>query len=714
MYKVIPNHHPAVLDLVTYLQNKTQNTDEQFFLATIAYYLSKIASSQRTVVKTKERGDIPVNQYVIATASSGYGKNFTTNLLEGVVQGFKDKFVTETMPMLAETNMRLLADERAAAAGSDPETEFTTLWNNYERSGEYLFTFDSGTAPALKQLRSKILLSKVGAVNFSVDEIGSNLLHSTELLNVYLELYDKGLVNPKLVKNTNDNIRDIEVKGFTPANMLLFGTPAKIFDGSHVENMFMSFLETGYARRCLFGVGNSPKNKPTITAAELYQQLISPAISDIKDKWSAIFTELADSTHSNWNVDLNDKEAINLLQYRMWCDDRADRMNDFDEIQKAEMKHRYFKVLKLAGAYAFIDSKLQIDQETLDQAIYLVEELSVSFKQILAREPAYARLARYISDVDVELTHADLNEALPFYSTGKGAREEMMAMATAWGYKHSILIKRQYVEGIEFFTGYTLAKTDLDKIILSYSEGDWSKGYINEEVPFTELHTLCTQDQFRWLGNHLIGGQRSTETTQEGTNVVVLDIDGTAPLSLVMDLLKEYTYFIHTTKSHTEESNCYRVVLPLNYVVKLDPDEYREFIDNIRKWLPFEVDPNSNKIAQVWTTYTGCDYYYNEGELVEAIKFVPKTKRNEQFISEQKEIKDMGALERWFAQRISEGNRNDNMLKFALALVTSGLGLAEIKKRVFSFNKSLPNPLEVVEIDTTIMRTVANKIGGTI
>lgn len=701
-------HHPAVEELVDLLKSKTQSQDEQFFLAEVAYYLGKIASTQRAVINTKDRGEIPVNIYAIGLAQSGFGKNFSVNIMEEIISDFKERFTQESMPKLAESNIRNLADIRAIKRNSSPDTEYEALSSNYDRSGEYLFTFDSGTAPALKQMRTKILLANCGSINFQVDELGSNLMASTDILNAYLELYDKGLINTKLVKNTLENIRDVDVKGFTPANMLLFGTPSKLFDGGATERMFNEFLETGYARRCLFGYGEYTESDMQLTAEELFDKLTSPILSSTEAKWKNHFHKLADTTHANWKLDLPDDQAIELIKYKMACDRLADSMGEHQEIEKAEMKHRYFKALKLAGALAFIDEEFEITTDHLKQAILVVETLSKSFKRVMTREPSYARLARYIAEVGTEVTHADLNEALPFYSTSRTAREELMSLATAWGYKQHILIKKQFLEGIEFFSGESLKKTNLAEVIISYSE-DWAQDYQNEIVPFDQLHTLCSQDEFRWVNHHLQGGYRKTENALPGSNLVVLDVDGTCSLSLAQELLKDYTYFIHTTKSHTDTENRFRIVLPLNYVVKMDVDDYREFIDNIRRWLPFEVDPCSNQIAKAWTTYENCDYYYNDGELLEALKFIPKTRRNEEFIKDSQKVGSLDSLERWFAQKISKGNRNNNFLKYALALVDSGFDLAEVRSRVLHFNKQLDAPLEVGEIESTILRTVASK-----
>ena len=71
---------------------------------------------------------------------------------------------------------------------------------------------------------------------------------------------------------------------------------------------------------------------------------------------------------------------------------------------------------------------------------------------------------------------------------------------------------------------------------------------------------------------------------------------------------------------------------------------------------------------------------------------------------------NMDNLERWFAERMSSGNRNNTLLKFALALVDAGLTYIEIEGRVLNLNKQIQNPLTEDEIRNTVLITVAQKI----
>ena len=49
----------------------------------------------------------------------------------------------------------------------------------------------------------------------------------------------------------------------------------------------------------------------------------------------------------------------------MKCEDQADDMKDHMSLHKAEMNHRYYKAIKLAGAYAFADNSDEITQRSL-------------------------------------------------------------------------------------------------------------------------------------------------------------------------------------------------------------------------------------------------------------------------------------------------------------------------------------------------------------
>lgn len=704
-------HHPILEKIVDMLVTKTQNTDRKFFRVIAAYFLAKIAASMRAKVFTKDRGEIPLNIYALALAPSGSGKGFSVNLLENdFFGGFQQRFMEETFPLVAEQHIWEVALKRAARNGTQDQEEYDKAEKEFRQTGALAFTFDSGTPAAVKQMRHKLLMAKIGSINFQVDEIGSNL-NSTqvmEVLNLFLELYDQGQIKQKLTKNTAENQRGEELQGKSPANFLGFGTPSKLLDGGPTEDAFYSLLDTGYARRLFFAFGHRIRAAHSQTAAEIYAKLIEPTDKKAMDAIYHHFVNLADPSKYNWTIEVPDEVAIRLLEYKIECERIADNLPEHEEIKKAELSHRYFKALKLAGTYAYVDEELILSMENLHASIKLVEESGEAFQELLNRDKTYVKLAKYLAAEGTEQTHADLHEALPFYKSGTGARNEMMTLATAWGYRQHIIIKKTFVDGIEFFKGETLEETDLNKIKVSYSD-HFAYNYLNEEVPFDSLDQLFTAPGYNWCNHYVQNGHRSEKTMVNGFNMIGLDVDEGTPLFMAHDLMKEYSFMTYTTKRHTDLDHRYRIIFPINYNLNLDTEEYEQFIANLLTWLPFKVDESANQRSRKWLTNPNALIHKNEGKLLDALKFVPKTQKNEQYLQQYQSIESLDNLERWFAQRIAVGNRNNQMHNYAMALYDSGFSFSDIEKKVLFFNNQLSNKLSEDELRITVLASVAKK-----
>lgn len=700
-------HNPCLEEITDLICRKTQNTDKGFFHVEVAYFLSKMAASMRAYIDSADRGQIPVNCYAICLATSGYSKGYSVNIMEDtILSGFRREFCGRLFHTIADRNINARAEDIAVANQLEVEDVLQQLKDSYNKAGNYVFTFDSGTSPAVKQMRNKLLLSEIGAINFEQDELASNLLSSTDVIAVFLELYDQGKVKTKLIKNTSENVRDLDIDGKTPANMLLFGTPVKLFDGGTTEDFFYSMLDTGYARRCLFGYGlnNDKKAYYSQTAEEIYEALIEPKNKEITDKWNSYFTSLAQESMYNFRIELQKREAIQLLEYRIECEKKADELSQYAEIQKAELNHRYFKALKLAGTYAFIERANVISSDHLMQAIKLVEESGENFLKILNREKSYMKLANYLASVNEELTHADLTEALPFYKSTQ--RNELLSLATAWGYKHHILIKKTFSDGVEFMKGEALEETNLNNLIISYSN-DFANNYISDYAPFDQLATnLFKLDGMNWCNHHFKDGHRANIDALSPFNMVVLDVDGDISLNTAERLLKDYIYILYTTKRHTEEINRFRVVLPIKYTLSFDLEDYKAFMNNILSWMPFKSDDAANQPSKKWLTNPNAEIRINStGSLLDPTKFIPNTFRNASFLKDQKKINSFDNLERWFAKQIETGNRNNLLLKYALCLVDNGLDLEAVEEKVLGFNKKLKDKLPEEEIQNTILVT---------
>ena len=701
--------HPTAEKLVNVLCNKTQNTDPLFFRVLVAYYFSVAAAQMRCTIATLDRGDIPVNMYALNLATSGFGKGHSTYIIEEQVMAqFRDRFLTETFPVLAEDNLPKLAVQRAQRKVVDPDEELVRVQKEFDGLGSLLFSFDSGTSPAVKQMRHKLLMANAGAMNLEIDEIGLNLSSSAEVLNTFLELYDKGRVKTKLVKSSAENTRFEEIRGATPTNLMMFGTPSKLFDGSQTEQLLYEMLDTGYARRCFFGYLRGSSKDMSLTAEQVYALNVSNNNDKFMEDLSDHLEKLADIINVNKRLRMDKATSIELIEYRLLCEKTAATYPEHEEMKKAEMSHRYFKVLKLAGAYAFIDDSPEVTLGHIHNAIKLAEECGKAFQLMLNRDRPYVKLAKYIANCRQDVTQADLVEDLPFYRGSSSQKNEMMNLAIAYGYKNNIIIKKAYSDSIEFFRGETLDPTNTDKMILSYSQ-DITTDYQNELAPFDKLHLLTQAQGMHWVAHHLNGGYRNSDNCLPGFNLVVVDVDGGVNINTVRLLLNGYKYLIYTTKRHTDDEHRFRIILPTNYVLKLDGRDYKEFMSNIFTWLPIQVDEAAAQRERKWLSHAG-HYEYGDGELLDVLPFIPKTSKNEARKAKLESQQSMDNLERWIINNTGDGNRNNMLLRFAMILVDAGFEFDNVRSRVMALNDKMVDKLEEAEITATILVSVMKAI----
>jgi hypothetical protein len=705
-------HHKAMSELVDLLCHRTGNVNRDFFQAEVAYFLGMIPSSMRAKIASPERGLIPINIYSIGLATSGFGKGHSVSILEEALSGFREEFMKSTFGQIAETSLFNMAVDIAAAKGGDEQKELEALENDYKKQGHAPFIFDSGTGPAVKQLRYKLLLAQIGAINFQMDEIGSNLVGNTEVLNTLLELYDLGKIKAKLVKNTPDNERGLDIAGSTPSNVLMFGTSSKLFDGSKIEEEFFSFLATGYARRCFFGMGKSEEFTPTVNPEDVYNALVSKNQSQALSKWKTHLTKFADPRYHGVEIDIPKEVGVELVAYRLFCEAQANQMPEHEEIRKAELSHRYFKSMKLAGVFAFLDDSPTITLDNLRQAIKVAEESGASFQNLLKRERNFVRLAKYIAASPDNLTHADLVEDLPYYPSSTTARREMMDLAMAWGVSNHVVITKKVVSGVEFFSGSTLQETDLHKLTFSFSD-HFAADYEPQEQPLDKLPKMLAAPGFHWSNHRFEGEHRAEDKVIPGFNMVVVDVDGGITLDAVHELLADYTFITSTTKRHTEEEHRFRLIMPTNYVLHLDKTDYKDFMNSFLLWLPFESDTSANQRAKKWMTHGGSQVHVNRGpQVVDVLPFIPKTKQNSEYVSSVADLGRLDHLERWFLNNMEVGSRNNNLLNYAMMLKDAGMGFAELEGKVLTLNEQMDNPLKKDEVQSTVLKSVAAKFAA--
>jgi hypothetical protein len=666
-----------------------------------------MATMMRTTVEFAGSKNIPTNIYALNLANSGFSKGKSLNILEDELFGkFRKQFTNGIYPAISSDNLAVEAGELAVRMGIDIADAHKMVKKQFDSTAKFQYAFPLSTVEGLRSLRLRFGMAGIGSTCMEADEVGSVLTSQTmmESLALYLETYDMGKGKQKLIKSDSNP----EMLQAVPANLLLFGTPTKLMDGGATEQAFMELLETGYARRLFFGYVKDFEQESELTPEEIYMQLTSSTTEASLVMLSSQFESLADKAQYNKSLITSKDVAIKLISYKQYCESRAKDMKDHESTRRAELEHRYWKVLKLAGCYAFVDGDNEIRESHIDNAIALAEESGEAFTRLMNRDKPYVRLANYIADVNRKITQVELIEDLPFYRGSEAQKRELMNLAIAYGYQNGIIIKKTIGDGIEFYSGSKLEPTNLNKLIVSYSTemADNYKAITGEASTWAGLHKLvCYESPMNYCSHHFKDGHRSGENAEPHFNLLILDVDKGLNMETCKTLLKDYKFLMATTKRHTETDHRYRIILPMTHTLKMNAEEYKEFMKNIFEWLPFEVDEQTGDIARKWSSHPGT-HYYNDGELFPAMNFIPNTKK-------QRELKDniemygsLDALQRWFAMNIGDGSRNVMMYKYAMALLDKGLNSETIRYSLEDMNSKLEKPLPMREIDSTIMFSV--------
>ena len=144
----------------------------------------------------------------------------------------------------------------------------------------------------------------------------------------------------------------------------------------------------------MFGYTIDSNRTKYASAQERYQQMVDANLAKDMLAIQQTFTNFAKRPF-NPVLQISKANSIYLIQYQMKCEAAADDMKDHMSIHKAEMIHRYYKAIKLAGAYTFADNSTEITQDHLDYAISIVEDSGEAFHTLMRKQGPYERLALF-------------------------------------------------------------------------------------------------------------------------------------------------------------------------------------------------------------------------------------------------------------------------------------------------------------------------------
>ncbi len=699
----------TISQLVRLVRTKTPEVNKYFTTMMVMNKVAQIVGNMRGKISYMDGSIIPLNMYGVMLATSGYGKGKTNNILEeNITNGFIDKFMNSYAPKISSDALEDLSERNSVQYGTELTESRAKVMKEWDRLPKHLYSFSDATLEGFKAKRVKLSMIDLGATNLEVDEIGLALERISDIIGLVLEVYDGGKAKSKLIKvDSNSDAKKV------PANVFFFGTPSKLLSGGRIEKLFIEFLDNGYARRTVFGYIEEDAEIEEINSADILASMRRVDTEQEMRNISDYLARFASDNYHNKIISVDDKEAIMILDYKTSCENRSRELRKHQEIQKAELKHRHWKMFKIAGILSFIDNRNNISEEDVLDAIEFVEESGQAFDRIMNRSPNHERLLDFILDQKRSITQADLVESLHFYGQlGKVQKEEMLVLASSFAYSHNAVITRKFNDGVEFISAKILEDNSGEQTILSIST-DITEGYDNKIGKFDNLKNIL-KSNFHYCSHHFNDGYRDWEHARPKFNIVILDIDDGDSLQLVMALMNDYKYLIGTTKRHQKEGygDRFRMVLQLDRTIELDRDEHSMFMENIFNWLPFNVDTACKDIARKYMGYPEALLFENEGQTIPSIDFIPHTSKSINTAKRITDLSSLDSLERWFSLNSSSGNRNNLTHRFAMMLVDGGLDYETIEEKVRKMNDSLDSPLPERELYASVFTTVRKKLKG--
>ena len=679
-----------MIDIMTRLLAGVDNEDDikRYARLVSLYGVASIANSIRTeVVIPTDNETMPINLYGVGLAGSGISKSKTVN--------YVTSWIEECWRDIKE-----LGNKRLEVIDPFQLEEINDMTKDGV-SVEYFYK--SITDASLTKLIRILDIADYGSVNLIIDEFASVIGRDYELLSSsILEIFDRGRLSVNLratnkVKRANNPI---------PFCFLGFGSSHLLFESdTATEKLFMDLLQTGLARRSIFVNVKTTINKYTLDI----DSETSKDIALVKNRFKEIV-----SNYDHKTLSLTD-EAKKL--YRATEKENIEQsalVSEYKAIQKIYCRNIYWLALKISGIYAVANLHNEVTKEDYLNALEVVNDSYNDLISIVNRKEKYELLVDYLLEKGEAESEYTLTKELPFYKEIKNKRQ-FLELAKGYAYDNNITLQIQDKRNITFYNARGKVRTDLEKpLLFSYSE-DMAEGYFtNETVVWRDFYKVLTADGICYSAHSFKDGKRSNDTALTGFQLIILDIDGGVDLETAKILFSEYTYLIATTRNHQKEKNGkiedrFRIILPMEYTLDLDAETYTQMMKNLFEDLPIEVDKLSD-IGRMFFSSAESKYWYNDGVLFNADKYIPHTQEEDLYKKEGVKLskKNINGISQWCIRNQS-GGRNNTLIKLAFLLVDKGFTHEEAKEEIKRVNQQFDSPLSQSELERTIFKSLVRK-----
>ena len=474
------------------------------------------------------------------------------------------------------------------------------------------------TVTGLVRLINAFKNEGIGVPTLFADEIATELEVNPDIItNIQLvaQLFDAGNFDPKILKDKKQ--QSDAVRGMAMAAMFM-GSEHQLLEDKNILKKFLDEFMSKLARRSFFCypifelTGADDNDTVEYLLEKKKKKREREALSKVCSEYSR---EAVDFIYSQDIAVLRfNEEATTMVDlYEGLCEERA--LETPDAMVSLEVRHRHWKVSKLATALAAFDKKRVVDEVSVSEAITYAEAIDGDIAKFLyksSREPH-----EIVTDHFIEKA-----SPMSFHELVKGGIikkvdevTDLVVLANASGaFKGKIEVRGSEIVGTSFTSSemarvaYTPTPSfdrlyDMNLESMPNEEEKVCKKKAKEaianhcanatldnyEYSFEDCANLLKLD-LAFTITHFANNKRSSANIEGITNLICLDIDNTdIPINEIPSVLADYKFHVARTSDENNPLK-YRILMKSDIDIDIKTPEYKNLLVNIGELLGISPD----------------------------------------------------------------------------------------------------------------------------
>lgn len=710
-----------------YMIKKHPKTLRDSLLLDTVVMLSIVACSKRVKIESIKGGSsVYPNIYAIKVMPSSSGKDLPLalaqeELLDGVIMDLKSKYRVfledfKVRPYDYLENLDQNAWEEMTKKEKD-EALKQGLPN------DFLFSFDSGTIEGLVSQCNSIKLFKKGVAFCMMNEFGTYITKADSevpmaFISGLLKAFDVREFGGKVIRSSKQTLT---VKD-TPV-ILLGNTSSRWIKDEDSKETLMKFIGGGLGRRSfIFYPTNVVVEDNQETIQEILQQR-KANYQDVKNLQMDIRNEILNKYNAvKFDTVLSyTQEAEDFIEiYSLYGELMYDSLVNKQEAVASEYRGRSWKMVRLAGLFAWLNGHTQIDKQDVSEAIYFTEYFSEKTSKFIYDQeneklPEEKLLDWLIANAGRHLKTEIRKEGFIGFNKSKRDYEELFENTKEVGGEMGYDIVIRDTGNKITIEAIPLIKSDEGNIpiMVAPKQDDFEKmkkvvNYTRRQIKWEDLPDIVTNYQYM---PQLSSGYRNKENAIDGGTLLALDIDDNWTLNQAKDYFtkEKIKCFIITTASHqksvdksgkkTQKKDRFRVIILLKYAFEGGFSKWSTVYSNFANSLGAKVDNSTKDMTRsFFPSPQDATYYFIEGEALDWKQYDYQPKRIPKAVQEEStDFWEKKALEK-LNQEYNAGNRDNTMRDVVYMLQNHGVSAQrsfEIVKNYYETHPTTGDPIDL-------------------